>query len=347
MQAPVLLVCLVGLFIVFRFGRKAPSASLWAAGGLALAIFISALNTIAWQTESIASMLVAVPVLRAVTYVFLLIAVYAARTGPALTHAGPPGSLWQQARAPIRAHPGLLKVFLLVFGNVFLVGFLVSIIWVSLLPDRYRSTARVKVDLEAATVQKPAGALDAPGLYGGGFLQTEFQIIQSQKVLDRVIQGLDLNRTWGRQYAVEGPLKTDETRVLLRRMIEFQIVTNTSLIEIRACSTDGGEAARIANSIAQAYRDYCNTPKSGGEASNGGFAEIVDDAVPALVPALPNRPCEITLGALTAFYFALATGAGASWLAWSSGKRQRAKSAPATPGENGCRADAPTIAVKW
>ena len=347
MQAPVLLVCLVGLFIVFHFWRKAPSASLWAAGGLALTIFISALNTFAWQTESIASTLVAVPVLRAVTYVLLLIAVYAARTSPTLPHAGPPGSLWQQVLAPIRAHPGLLKVFLMVFVNVFLVGFLVSIIWATLQPDSYRSTARVKVDLDAATVEKPTGSLDAPGIYGGDFLLTEFQIIQSQKVLDRVIQGLDLNRAWGRQYGVEGPLKTDETRVLLRRMIDFKIITNTSLIEIRAYSTDSGGAAQIANSIAQAYRDYCNTPKSGGEVSNGVFAEIVDDAVPALIPVLPDRPCEIILGSLTAFYFALAAGAGASWLAGSSGKRQHAKTAPATSVENGRRADAPTIAVKW
>ncbi|MEO8428370.1 MAG: polysaccharide biosynthesis tyrosine autokinase, partial [Verrucomicrobiota bacterium] len=81
-------------------------------------------------------------------------------------------------------------------------------------------------------------------------------VIQSASVLDQVISGLDLNRRWATRYGVEGqPLKTPQTRLLLKRKIDVRQFRNTSMIEIRAYSEEKEEAAEISNKIAAVYKE--------------------------------------------------------------------------------------------
>ena len=94
------------------------------------------------------------------------------------------------------------------------------------------------------------------GYYDPYFIQTEFEVIQSEIILDKVIDALDLNEKWRKKYNYEGKFKTSETRAALKRMIELRPVRNTSLIEITVYSDDKNEAAQIANSIATVYTDY-------------------------------------------------------------------------------------------
>ena len=65
-----------------------------------------------------------------------------------------------------------------------------------------------------------------------------------------------MNREWGKRYANGDRLRTHETISLLRGRIDLRPVRNTSLIEIRAYSEKPDEAAKIANAVAGAYRDY-------------------------------------------------------------------------------------------
>ena len=82
------------------------------------------------------------------------------------------------------------KVFLLVFIPV--LGLSVAITFI--LPESYASTARIKVESDA-----PAAAGQSPA-YDPYFIQTTFEIIQSELVLGPAVEKLKLNEKWGKKY---------------------------------------------------------------------------------------------------------------------------------------------------
>src|SRR5580765_1675439 len=93
----------------------------------------------------------------------------------------------------------ILAVFLLVVITATLVTFI--------LPESFSSSARIKVerditDVQGLTERMPMG----PG-YDPYFIQTEFEVIQSERVLGKVVKDLDLNTEWGKKYGAGGPLK--------------------------------------------------------------------------------------------------------------------------------------------
>jgi beta-lactamase regulating signal transducer with metallopeptidase domain len=120
-------------------------------------------------------------------------------------------------------------------------------------PTIYQATARIRVERDQSEI---SGWGDQRGVIGYDpyFIQTEFVVIQSEAVLGKVIQDLDLNREWGKKYAGGERLKTYETIGLLRSKLDFRPVRNTTLIEICVSSDKPEEAARIANAIAEAYK---------------------------------------------------------------------------------------------
>ena len=114
--------------------------------------------------------------------------------------------------------------------------------------------------------------------YDPYFIQTEFELIQSEVILGKVIEDLDLNKEWGKKYANGDRLKTSETIALLKARIDLRPVRNTSLIEIRVFSEKAEEAAKIANAIAEAYKAHrleqrTQLSKGGIKALEERFAE--------------------------------------------------------------------------
>jgi polysaccharide biosynthesis transport protein len=120
-------------------------------------------------------------------------------------------------------------------------------------PTLYLSSSRIRVEHGQPNNAGWRGQPDTPG-YAPWFIQTEFEVIQSQAVLGKVIQGLDLNDAWGRRYARGQHLQTEETMDILKSRLALRIVPNTSLIEIRVFDEEPDEAAKIANGIAEAYK---------------------------------------------------------------------------------------------
>jgi len=141
----------------------------------------------------------------------------------------------------------ILAVFLLVVITATLVTFI--------LPESFSSTARIKIERDQSDI---AGLTDAHfmGAYDPYFIQTEFEVIQSEVILGEVIKDLDLNKVWGKKYANGDTLKTTETMGLLKGRMDLRPVRNTSLIEIRVYSERPEEAALLANAIATAYRNH-------------------------------------------------------------------------------------------
>src|ERR1019366_5063040 len=106
----------------------------------------------------------------------------------------------------------------------------------------YSSTVRIRVEHNQANTAGWGDQRGSPD-YDPYFIQTEFELLQSEVILGKVIEALDLNKEWGKKYAGGDRLKTSETVALLKARLQFRPVRNTSLIEIRVFSDKPEEAA--------------------------------------------------------------------------------------------------------
>jgi capsular exopolysaccharide synthesis family protein len=189
----------------------------------------------------------------------------------------------------------IMAVFLLVVITATLVTFF--------LPQSFSSQARIRVerdstDIEGITSRTPY----SPG-YDPYFIQTEFEVIQSEIVLSKVIEKLNLNVVWGQKYGT-GTLKPTETIELIRGRIDLSPTRNTSVIEIRVYGDKPEEAAELANAIAEAYREHRQEKGrkliSGGiEALKSQFAEQ-DDKVKVAQEKVDKLRAELGISDLDA-----------------------------------------------
>jgi beta-lactamase regulating signal transducer with metallopeptidase domain/uncharacterized protein involved in exopolysaccharide biosynthesis len=118
--------------------------------------------------------------------------------------------------------------------------------------EAYSSTVRMKIEHNS-----PPGVFSDPW-----FIQTEFEVIQSEVILGKVIEDLNLDKEWSRKY--DRVLKAPESIALLRRQMEMRPVRNTSILELRVYDPNAARAAEIANKIADTYRDFRKGETSGG-----------------------------------------------------------------------------------
>jgi uncharacterized protein involved in exopolysaccharide biosynthesis len=173
-------------------------------------------------------------------------------------------------------------------------------------PDTYQAVARTKVD--------------PPVFPGPYFIQTEFEFIWSDHVLGKVIEKLNLTELWGKRRAQRSNLAKAEAIGLLKRQMDLRIVPNTEVIEIIVRSNEPVEAAKIANTIAEVFRDFRRDenrqlrieaektrpqPLTGRTEISDPMVEIIDIASVPLRPVRPNRPLCATIflfGSLLFFF---------------------------------------------
>jgi capsular polysaccharide biosynthesis protein len=197
-------------------------------------------------------------------------------------------------------------IFARVFISVFLLVFITSAVVTFILPDSYASTARVAVD---------------------GDTSGECSVIQSDAVLGTTIDKLNLNTAWGRKYNGRIPLKTQETMQLLRQRMSLKPERGTKLIDITLYSEDRNEAARIANSVAEAYQDYSRDSRKAAQAPVNPLAIVdqpnllIDVAVPGQTPVRPNKPLNLFIGAVAGTLLGSIAGGIISGLASASGRK--------------------------
>src|SRR6185369_8843910 len=159
----------------------------------------------------------------------------------------------------------ILAVFLLVVLTTTAVTFI--------LPETYMSTARIEVGKDTPDIGSIIGN-QAPQAYDPYFIQTEFEKIKSQKVLNQVIKDLNLREVWAKRYGTE-TLRESEAYKILVGQIDLRQSRNTSLIEIRAFSDVKQEAADIANKIAEVYRAKRTEKRM--ELSENGIAALQEE----------------------------------------------------------------------
>ena len=121
-------------------------------------------------------------------------------------------------------------------------------------PKIYESSAVLRVEKENRDLQVFQATLDG---FDPIFFQTEFEMIQSKKVLYPVIEKLDIAGRLAKQMELpEGSLSDDQAFQIFRKSnLEVRPFRNTKLIEIVCTSQKPEEAALFANTIADAYEE--------------------------------------------------------------------------------------------
>lgn len=120
------------------------------------------------------------------------------------------------------------------------------------LPRIYAAQARIEVNKDNADIDPFNPSLSGAGSYDPYFLRTQFEIIQSKPILYEVINRLNLQEVWGKK----GEKLPKETAYkILRSSLDISQYRDTSLISLTAQREDPKEAARIANELADVYRD--------------------------------------------------------------------------------------------
>jgi polysaccharide biosynthesis transport protein len=120
------------------------------------------------------------------------------------------------------------------------------------LPKIYAAQARIEVNQGTPDIDpfNPAGS----GLrgYDPYFLRTQYEIIQSKPILYEVINRLNLQEVWSRD---EEKLPKEIAYKILRSSLDVSQYRDTNLIALTARREDPQEAARVANELAEVYRD--------------------------------------------------------------------------------------------
>lgn len=121
------------------------------------------------------------------------------------------------------------------------------------LPKIYLSQARIQVNSDQVNLD-PFGAPDtmSGSAYNPYFLRTQYEIIKSKPILYEVINRLNLQEVWGEDGE---PVPKKRAHKMLYSSLDVAQSRDTSLIALSARRQDPKEAMRIANTLADVYRD--------------------------------------------------------------------------------------------
>lgn len=162
--------------------------------------------------------------------------------------------------------------------------------------ERYSSAAQIRLQFGAA---RSGGTNVSSEFPYSLFLETECQVIQSEVVLRKALESLrkDRKEAW-----------VSENLPKLQGRMDVRPGKDKPLISIRVFGGEPDEPARLANAIAEAYRDrqseYLERVPS---AENGILVEITARA-PAGVAQPQERVLELLWGALGSILLALSAG---------------------------------------
>ncbi len=138
---------------------------------------------------------------------------------------------------------------------VLAVAFLVVItgtVYTLMLPNIYQSSVRIAVSEDAPEINPFAGQQSYYSTYNPYFLRTQFEIIQSKPIYDAVINRLNLQEEWGSDGQ---PVAREVALKILENSITLIQDRDTTLIRIVVRRDNPEEASKIANELAEVYRD--------------------------------------------------------------------------------------------
>ncbi len=142
----------------------------------------------------------------------------------------------------------IIAVFMLVVITATLVTFI--------LPEQFASTATLKIERDKSDIDEFGGNSGRFNTFDPYFIQTEFEVIQSEVILSNVVGVLDLNDKWGKKYNDGSKFKTSESVGILKGRLDLRPRRNTTLIDIRVFSENPNDAAELANAVASTYQTW-------------------------------------------------------------------------------------------
>jgi len=146
----------------------------------------------------------------------------------------------------------IIRVRFVVILLVFLITAVTTTVVTFLLPPTYMSLSRISVEKDTSDIAPLLGMQSGPTAFDPYFIQTEFEKIQSQKVLDKVIAKCDLAES----LVLGKSLNESEARKILEKSIDVRQYRNTSIIELRAYDRKPTKAQEIAQALASEYQNH-------------------------------------------------------------------------------------------
>ena len=129
---------------------------------------------------------------------------------------------------------------------------LTGTVYTLMLPSVYASMARISVSEDAPEINPFTAQQSYASSYNPYFLRTQFEVLTSKPILHEVINRLNLQAEWGRDGE---KLSRDVASKILQNSLSVFQQRDTTLIVISAKRDNPNEAAKIANEVAEVYRD--------------------------------------------------------------------------------------------
>ena len=149
----------------------------------------------------------------------------------------------------------IIRVRIATILLVFLLTAITTTVVTFLIPPTYMSISRIAVEKDTSDIAPLMGVQTAQSSFDPYFISTEFEKIQSQIVLDAVVQSCELREEWKDDNGGE-PLTELVARKRLEKVIDVSQYRNTSIIELRAYDGDEDLAREIAQALAEEYKNY-------------------------------------------------------------------------------------------
>ena len=179
----------------------------------------------------------------------------------------------QEARLHFLDYWRIIRIRKAIIITVFLITAIIATAVTFILPESYAATCRILVQQDGADISTLNLQSATTQPYDPFFIQTTFEILQSQVVLSNVVNELNLTVEWGKRY--NQTLKPTDTMELLKRRMELKPVRNTKLLSITVYSDDKKECALLANTVAAAYSDYRKNLRLA--VTSGGLKTLQED----------------------------------------------------------------------
>ena len=149
----------------------------------------------------------------------------------------------------------IIRVRFVTILLVFLLTAVTTTVVTFLIPPTYMSLSRISIEKDTSDIAPLLGMQSGPSAFDPYFIQTEFEKIQSQKVLDKVVTRCELKEDW--KHLNGGTSLTDiEARKILKKVIDIRQFRNTSIIELRAYDKKPSKAQEIAQALAVEYQSH-------------------------------------------------------------------------------------------
>lgn len=149
----------------------------------------------------------------------------------------------------------IIRVRFVTILLVFLLTAVTTTVVTFLLPETYMSLSRISIEKDTSDIAPLLGMQSGPTAFDPYFIQTEFEKIQSQKVLDKVVSKCGLTEEWKRLNGGKS-LTEIEARKILEKAIDIRQFRNTSIIELRAYDRKPQWAQTIAQALAAEYQNH-------------------------------------------------------------------------------------------